>query len=85
MPDTRGLLFIVNDRQQRWWLDADEDRRANAARPDAPPLPTEPQRERAGRRPPARLPAPHDHPAIGRLGVGPRRVVALHAHSEPSG
>jgi hypothetical protein len=47
MPDTRGLLFIVNERQRRWWLDADEDRRANDARSDAAPLPTEPQRERS--------------------------------------
>lgn len=47
MPDTRSLLFVVNERQQRWWLDAAEDRRANDARPDAAPLPTDPQRERS--------------------------------------
>lgn len=47
MPDSRGLLFIVNDRQKRWWMDAEEDRRANDARPDAAPIPTEPQRERS--------------------------------------
>lgn len=47
MPDTRGLLFIVNERQRRWWLEADDDRRDNVARPDPAPLPTEPQRERS--------------------------------------
>jgi hypothetical protein len=47
MPDTRGLLFIVNERQRRWWLDADEDRRAQTARTEMAPLPVEPQRERS--------------------------------------
>jgi hypothetical protein len=47
MPDSRGLLFIIGERQNRWWLDTEEDRRAMYARPDAPPLPTEPQRERS--------------------------------------
>jgi hypothetical protein len=45
MPDSRGLLFVINERQRRWWLD--EDRRAMYARADAPPVPTEPQRERS--------------------------------------
>jgi hypothetical protein len=51
MPDTRGQLFIVNERQRRWWLDADEDRRAETARAEMA-LPVEPQRERStqGRR-----------------------------------
>ena len=47
MPDTRGLLFIVNERQQRWWLESEEDRRADEARPDTAPRPIEPQRERS--------------------------------------
>jgi hypothetical protein len=47
MPDSRGLLFVINERQRRWWLD--EDHRAMYARPDAPPLPSEPQRERSTR------------------------------------
>lgn len=47
MPDTRSLLFIVNDRQRRWWLEADEDRRADDARPVMAPLPVEPQQERS--------------------------------------
>jgi hypothetical protein len=47
MPDTRGLLFIVNERQRRWWLDAAEDRRAEDARNEMAPLPVEPQQERS--------------------------------------
>ena len=38
MPDSRGLLFVVNERQRRWWLE--EERRAMYARADAPPLPS---------------------------------------------
>ncbi len=45
MPDSRGLLFVVNERQRRWWLE--EERRAMYARADAPPLSVEPQRERS--------------------------------------
>lgn len=47
MPDSRGLLFVINERQRRWWLD--EDRREMYARADAAPLPAEPQRERSTR------------------------------------
>lgn len=48
MPNPRGTYFAVSQRQDRWWLDLDEDRRAIYAERDAAPLPTEPQRERSG-------------------------------------
>jgi hypothetical protein len=47
MPGARAMYFLVNERQNRWWLDAEKDRRSSYAREDAAPLPTEPQRERS--------------------------------------
>jgi hypothetical protein len=47
MPDARGMFFVINERQRRWWLDAEGDRRSIYAKYDAAPLPTEPQRERS--------------------------------------
>ena len=45
MPDPRAQWFVINERQDRWWLYGD-DRRPLYKSIDAPPLPTEPQRER---------------------------------------
>ena len=45
MSGARTMFFLVNERQNRWWLDAERDRRSIYAREDAAPLPTEPQRE----------------------------------------
>ena len=47
MPDARGLYFTVGPRQRKDWLYDDEDERGTHPRPDAKPLPVEPQRERA--------------------------------------
>jgi hypothetical protein len=44
MPDPRAMLFLINERQNQWWLEADE-RRGGYAKVDALPLPDEPQRE----------------------------------------
>jgi hypothetical protein len=41
------LFFVINERQHRWWLYSDADRRPLYSSVDAPPLPTEPQRERS--------------------------------------
>ena len=46
MPDPRAQWFVINERQDRWWL-YDDDRKPRYSSTDAPPLPTEPQRERA--------------------------------------
>ena len=45
MPDPRGLYFVINERQNRWALYGD-DRKPLYQSTDAPPRPTEPQRER---------------------------------------
>ena len=45
MPDPRAQWFVVNDRQDRWWLHGD-DRKSLYSSMDAEPLPTEPQREK---------------------------------------
>jgi hypothetical protein len=45
MPDSRGLYFVINERQKRWWLYADDKPLYRST--DAEPLPTEPQRERS--------------------------------------
>ena len=45
MPDPRGLYFVINERQNRWWLYGD-DRKPLYQSTDALPLPAEPQRER---------------------------------------
>jgi len=47
MPDPRGMYFVIKERQHRWWLYSDEDRRPLYSSIDALPLPTEPQRERS--------------------------------------
>jgi hypothetical protein len=47
MPDARGLYFIAIERQRTARLEADEERRKGYTRPDAPPFPAEPQRERS--------------------------------------
>jgi hypothetical protein len=47
MPDPRGLFFVINERQHRWWLYSDEADRPLYGSVDALPLPTEPQRERS--------------------------------------
>jgi hypothetical protein len=47
MPDPRGLFFVINERQHRWWLDSDAADRPLYGSVDALPLPTEPQRERS--------------------------------------
>jgi hypothetical protein len=47
MSGARAMFFLVNERQNRWWLGADKDRRSIYAKEDAAPLPTEPQRERS--------------------------------------
>ncbi len=49
MPGTRQQLFIVNERQRFWWLEADQNRRSMDAEYDRAPGPTEPQRERSSR------------------------------------
>ena len=45
MPDPRAQWFVINDRQDRWWLYGD-DRKPLYSSMDAEPLPTEPQREK---------------------------------------
>jgi hypothetical protein len=49
MPDARGRYFMIDQRQPRYWLYDDVDERGTHARPDALPLPVEPQRERSTR------------------------------------
>ena len=46
MPDPRAQWFVVNDRQDRWWLYG-ADRKPLYSSIDAEPLPTESQREKA--------------------------------------
>jgi len=43
MADPRGFYFVINERQKRWWLYADDKPLYRSI--DAEPLPTEPQRE----------------------------------------
>ena len=45
MPDPRAQWFVINERQDRWWLYGD-DRKPLYKSTDAAPLPTEPQREK---------------------------------------
>ena len=45
MADPRGLYFIIDQRERRPWMDADEKPLYHSV--DAEPLATEPQRERS--------------------------------------
>jgi hypothetical protein len=87
MPDPRARWFIINERQDRWWLYGD-DRRSLYQPTDALPLPTEPQRERASyaRRLAFRLRLiirPRDRVVPGSAWTGGRKVDDLIPGSRP--
>ena len=46
MPDPRAQWFVIDDRQDRWWLYRDDPEPLYSSM-DAEPLPAEPGREKA--------------------------------------